>query len=62
MESTRGEDGPRTWVPAEQAIGALAHLGLPADFAEQLRATIDEHVVTEAEDPFARWEEQHHGD
>ena len=50
-------EGPQTWVPAARAMGALAHLDLPADFAEQLRETVDENVVTEAEDPFARWEE-----
>ncbi|PRY13960.1 hypothetical protein CLV37_10778 [Kineococcus rhizosphaerae] len=50
-------EGPQTWVPAARAVGALAHLGLPADVAARWRGTVDENVVTEAEDPFTRWEE-----
>ena len=51
-------DGPQTWVPADRAIGGLAHLGLPDDFAETLRRDLDEHFVTEVEDPLERWEAQ----
>lgn len=49
-------DGPQTWVPAHRVIGALAHLDLPADFAERLRSDIAENFDDEISDPFERWE------
>ena len=49
------DDGPRTWVSVHRAIGGLAQAGLPGDFAQTLRRDLDEHFVTEVEDPVARW-------
>lgn len=48
-------EGPQTWLPASRAVGGLAHLDLPADFAAVLRRDLDEHVITEIEDPLERW-------
>lgn len=51
-------EGPQTWLPASRAVGGLAHLDLPADFAQALRRDLDEHFVTEVEDPLERWESE----
>ena len=47
-------EGPQSWLPVSRAVGGLSHLQLPADFAANLRGDLDEHLVTEVEDPWDR--------
>ncbi len=50
---------PRAFVPADEVVGALHHLG--SGGAEELRADLEGFVEDALSDPFERWERQQAG-